>query len=318
MTASNHVPTPSVFVELERYLAELVDPNECEYYDATSHFYSEFGCDFEARLVSNTYNVPDEELVEGSLRYHGHPFEFVTFGWQGTDAIQYGHVVHTLELDQGDYPAGCYAPGDIVTWLADSTKQALEVLLAAGTSQSTQETCDALCRRLSLTPDFAHVVPPGSEARPLPPPEAPPGWRFERSDDGIGILAEEKHWCAPLALPKRKTDLSANIQAAKQHCARGKYATALCVLKHAYHHHVYQTREVAAWMADCYHSLGRDFLVRRVESYLKLHLRVKKTGRGFDILRDDMCVGKWIDGALADVVADHIDPNEVAELVKRA
>jgi hypothetical protein len=324
LTASTHVPTPAIFAELERYLAELLDPTVYEHYDATSHFYSEFGCEFEASLVANTYHLPPDELVSASLNYHGHPFEFVAFAWQGGDAIQYGHVIHTLELAHADadFVAGCYAPGEPVTWLGDNTKHALENLIATnGTSHGTDEARAALCQRLSLSPVFNGALPPGLEqpSVPLPPPAAPSGWHFESCEDGIGVLAEGRYWGATLALPNRKDDVSSCIQVAKRHHARGEYASALFVLKHAYHHNVYQTREVAAWMADCYDALGRDFLVRRVQAYLQLHLRVKKVGQGFDVLRGDKHVGIWVDGELTEVAADEtVDAFEVAQLVTRA
>jgi len=141
--------------------------------------------------------------------YSGVPFEFVPFGWQGGDALQYGHLVHAPELGQIDYPVGSFSPSDDtgVWWLGDDTRAGIQNLLSANLRVAQEDpdwggTVDdflgdealvALCERFAfqLVPTIDPDVTRGGRSDRRIAPLVPPGWLFKPTRNGVGVLAPE-------------------------------------------------------------------------------------------------------------------------------
>ena len=83
-------PFPPRIVEMARWVRARTSRGE-PYIEPLAHL----GFDFDAGLTARVCRTKEQSHYFG---YHGLPFEFLTFGWQGGDALQYGYLVHAPEL----------------------------------------------------------------------------------------------------------------------------------------------------------------------------------------------------------------------------
>jgi hypothetical protein len=224
-----------------------------------------------------------------SLTYVGTPFEFIAFGWQGGDALQYGHLVHAPELGESEFPVGSFSPADDagVRWLGDDTRSGIQNLLSANLRIAEEDpdwggsvdeylgddALVALCSRfaLQMTAAADRVITEGgrSERRIVPP--VPPGWRFEATQNGVGVLAPEASFARspPLLAYDFQRDLEPFLERAGRYLDGGHPASALCQLYGV--HHTASTsgdREALLLMRRCYESLGRPLMAERVATHL--------------------------------------------------
>ncbi|MFD1539241.1 hypothetical protein [Nonomuraea guangzhouensis] len=183
------------------------------------------------------------------------------------------------ELDLDDHPCVSFAPvDDHAVWLGDNTKQALENLLvgsmaswkAWGRTQGQPSPADdprwtELCRALGLHPGIGSPdITAGARSSRAIRPTVPLGWRYESTDDGIGVLAEAAAF-APIAVEIVPSwDDDEHIAHARDLLAAGYPASALCVLKA-----LYPDRAAVETMRDAYQALGRTLHVERAEAWLR-------------------------------------------------
>jgi|SRR5215471_18704099 len=217
--------------------------------------------------------------------YSGVPFEFVPFGWQGGDALQYGHLVHAPELGQIDYPVGSFSPADDtgVWWLGDDTRAGIQNLLSANLRVAQEDpdwggTVDdflgdealvALCERFAfqLVPTIDPDVTRGGRSDRRIAPLVPPGWLFKPTRNGVGVLAPEASFASlpPLLAYDHQGDLQPFLDRARGYLQAAQPGSALCQL-YEVHRAGAATAEYEALilMQRSYEQLGRPLLAERV------------------------------------------------------
>jgi hypothetical protein len=213
------------------------------------------------------------------LTYDNQPIEIIPFGREGGDALHYGWAVLAPELDLDDHPCVSFAPVDgHAVWLGDNTRQALENLLvgrvanwrswdaAREPSPAGRRSWAALCEALDLRPNLdTPPVTEGARSTRLLDPPVPPGWLYQPTDDGIGVLSE-KAAVAPFDVEYDALGPTEELVAeARRLLDAGYPADALCVLKDAV-----SGPGVMEAMRDAYEALGRTLHVERAETWLRL------------------------------------------------
>jgi hypothetical protein len=212
------------------------------------------------------------------LGYDGQPIEIVPFGWEGV--VHYGWAVLAPELDLDDHPCVSFAPGDDhAVWLGDNTKQALENLLVGRVanwstwgeegerSPAGRRSWAALCSALDLHPRLSSpdVTEGARSNRPIRP-AVPPGWLYQETGDGIGVLTEATA-VAPFDVEVDSLrPAEENVAQARELLAAGYAADALCVLKDSA-----PGPEVMRTMREAYQALGRTLHVERADAWLRMH-----------------------------------------------
>jgi hypothetical protein len=220
---------------------------------------------------------PPQDPIE--LTYDHQPVEIIPFGREGGDALHYGWAVLAPELDLDDHPCVSFAPIDgHAVWLGDNTKQALENLLVGRVanwqewgapnepSPASRRSWAALCEALDLHPnlDSSEITPGARSSRDIDPP-VPPGWLYQPTEDGIGVLTEQTA-VAPFDVeidPRRPVEET--VAEARKLLRAGYPADALCLLKDAP-----PGIGTMQAMRDTYAALGRTMHVERAEIWLRL------------------------------------------------
>lgn len=279
---------PSAFVALREFLLDGFDPPTVGDYAyevscRNQHIWKKCQSFFCGDIDIDVFGLALDTVSEpaGELYYDNQPIEFVPFGWNGGDGLQYGWAVLAPELDLDDQLCVSFAPVDEhAVWLGDNTKQALENLLVgevAGWEEwSRQEgkpspaddpRWTVLCHALGLNPEIGspHITA-GARSTRMIRPMVPPGWRYEPMGDGIGVLAEATAF-APGALKlEPEWYEEEHIAEAQRLLTEGYPASALCVLKATY-----PEREVMQTMREAYRALGRMMHVERADLWLRYH-----------------------------------------------
>lgn len=245
-----------------------------------------------AGLTAFLEGRPEPETVR-ELLYAGHPFEVIPFAWNGGDALVYALLIHDLEAPPAFVS---YAPSDDPdgpVWLADDAPSALQHLMAvslrdvalhaqgeAWAEEARVETAAAV-NELSRALDLSVIEPPddlteGARSTRFVEFEVPDGWTFEPCNDIVGVLAPTAAFAPELLDPDedqaRPFDEAHELAQANELLARGFPASALAVARNVYLETAYSgSRGVPAArvMQRAYEALGRDFLVRRVDAYVR-------------------------------------------------
>ena len=245
------------------------------------------------------FDPDDDLLIQLGLNADGRrspfdypcmPFEFVPFGWAGSDALQYGHLMHAPERGEGDFPVGSFSPADDsgVWWLGNDTRDAIQNFLSANLRIAAEDpewvgsvddyvgdrSLVTLCAKLGfqLEPAADNVITHGGRSQRRIVPAVPEGWHFEPTPNGVGVLAPETSFDFSLSHLKYdyQSDLNPFLDRARVHLERRHPASAL---RQLYEVHgaasLEGNRGAIALMKDAYQSLGRPFLVSRVETYLR-------------------------------------------------
>ncbi|WP_203899659.1 hypothetical protein [Virgisporangium aliadipatigenens] len=242
----------------------------------------------EERLFDPTPEDADPRELGGAPQ----PVEIVPFGWAGGGGIHYGWVVLAPELDLDDFPCVFYAALDgVAYWLGDNTRQAFENLLLGrvaewecdyfgqrGRSPAPYDTPQwtALCEALALRPDLSLAVrearresdeigPDARSARRIRP-TAPPGWRYEPTRDGIGVLAPESAFDPASADDECLPTIDMKIDRASALLAAGHPASALHLLRND-ELNDYLDEELTR---QAYLALGRTMHADRLDVWLRL------------------------------------------------
>lgn len=264
---------PVVFDALRAFVLDGYDPEDgLEVYEVAWEKCGSLLCgDLDTVLLDSSPDISDPP----ELGYQNQPMEIVPFGHNGGDGLHYGWAVLAPELDLDDHPCVSFAPvDDHAVWLGDNTKQALESLLvgsmaswqAWGRTQGQTSPADdprwtELCRALGLRPDIGSPdITAGARSSRAIRPTVFPGWRYEPTDDGIGVLAEAAAF-APIVSSWDDDEVIAH---ARELLAAGYPASALCVLKAPY-----PDREAVETMRDAYQALGRTLHVERAAAWLR-------------------------------------------------
>jgi hypothetical protein len=232
---------------------------------------------YPATDIDDPDNPWDRDAAE--LMYTNQPIEIIPFSWNGGDGLHYGWAVLAPELDPDDHPCVSFAPVDeSACWLGDQTGQALENLLVGAVAnweewhreQGYPSPADdprwaTLCRALDLHPEVGSPdITAGARSKHAIRPTVPPGWRYEPTGDGIGVLAD-----ASAFAPHQEAagwDRDTNLAQARRYLADGYPASALCMLKDTY-----SDREVMQTMRKAYQALGRALHVERTDIWLRHH-----------------------------------------------
>jgi hypothetical protein len=269
---------PAAFVALRDHILSDHEPGT----DVFDHAWRRVGMFFCGDLTTNLLTgEPDDRPTHPELIYHYQPVEIVPFCRAGVDALHYGWAVLAPELDLDDQPCVSFAPvDDEACWLGDTTHQALENLLtghllgwAAWGRAEVEPSPDidprwrALCDTLGLRP----VAEPGDITAGARSPRAlrpvvPPGWHYEPSVDGVGVLAPAAAFAPdPIDLVDWH-DVDERIATGRQLISAGHPASAVEVLK-SRHPEPADMRV----LRDAYRALGRDLHVERAEIWLDRH-----------------------------------------------
>lgn len=218
--------------------------------------------DIDATLLGMPTESGDPRGLCRELAYHFQPIEILPFCWNGGDGLHYGWAVLAPELDADDYVCVSFAPvDDEAAWLGDDTREALENLLvgrladwtAHGREQGLMspvedERWTAVCCALDLRPDIGFgQITPGARSERLIRPKVPLGWRYEPTEDGIGVLAESSAFAPETVRVDSPWDFDNYRPLARRFLADGFPGTALCVLKSlSYYDHAIDARGIPA------------------------------------------------------------------------
>jgi hypothetical protein len=205
------------------------------------------------------------------------------------DALQYGHLVHAPELGASDFPVGSFSPADDagVRWLGDDTRDGIQNLLSANLRLAEEdpdwggsvedflgdEALVALCARFAFRMTVATdgVVTGGGRSERRIVPQVPPGWRFEATKNGVGVLAPEPAFARspPLLAYGYERELRPFLERAASYLDGGHPASALCQLHEIQPKaSVSGDREPLLLMQRCYERLGRPVMAERVATHL--------------------------------------------------
>jgi hypothetical protein len=268
---------PGAFGALAEFLMEGLDPGDPDVWRYASWIDrgGDLFCgDIDPGLLGMPQAGDDPRALCGELAYSFQPLEILPFCWNGGDALHYGWAVLAPELDADDHPCVSFAPGDEhALWLGDNTKEALENLLV-GAGQADDDPRQAeVCSALGLRPDFgSSQIRPGARSHRQLGPRTPPGWRFEPTLDGIGVLAPAEAFAPGTIRVDDPQDFEDHLPVARQFLTDGYPGSALCVLKSLAPY----GREIVESMRDAYQLLGRALHVERAELWLQLHPAVEQ------------------------------------------
>jgi hypothetical protein len=276
---------PATFVALAAFLMDGLDPEDPDVWSYASWMDrgGDLFCgDISASLLGEPPGSDDPQIRCGELGYSFQPLEILPFCWNGGDGLHYGWAVLAPELDADDHVCVSFAPGDDqACWLGDNTKEALENLLVGamanwttrGREQGLASPAEdarwaAVCRALDLRPDIGSPrITPGARSKQAIRPEIPPGWRYESTDDGIGVLAPAAAFAPGTVRVKDPWDSDEYLPQARRFLADGYPASALCVLKSLMSY----DRATVQLMREAYEQLGRELHAERAELWLRLH-----------------------------------------------
>ena len=210
--------------------------------------------------------------------------ELFEFAGNGGDGHMFGYVVHAPELQETDYPLAELYPGDpdslryfgrytvtgFSNYLADTFLYNLPKSFSFWKLDKIVALLDAdpsLRERLQaygLDPDQAHQNPIDCEEGKAPV-KVPRDWTFKPSYDGIGVLAPTSLFDENISY-ERETIRGSDYRFTASECIRkGKYATALLLLRDGYHTGIdrLHDREINLLMSEAYEFLDRPLLAQR-------------------------------------------------------
>jgi hypothetical protein len=266
---------PDAFVALRAYILDGSDTTDV-FMTAWRKVESFFCGDL------HPYLLADGPASHVELGYHYQPVEIVPFCRAGVDGLHYGWAVLAPELDLDDQLCVSFAPVDEdACWLGDTTHEALENLLAGhllsweewnrashGESPPDHDPrWSALCAALGLHPVAgANGITAGARStRPIRP-VVPPGWRYEPSVDGIGVLAPASAFAPGPVEPTDWDDLDERTALARRLLADGHPASVVDLLKSDH-----PERSDMLLMREAYRVLRRDLHVERAGIWLDHH-----------------------------------------------
>jgi hypothetical protein len=274
---------PAIFVALVEFLMDGLDPEDPDVWRYASWMDrgGDLFCgDISSNLLGRPPRGDDPLTLCGELSSAFQPLEIIPFCWNGGDALHYGWAVLAPELDAEDHMCVSFAPGDDrAVWLGDTTKEALENLLVGSmanwtswgrrqglASPAEDERWVAVCRALGLRPEIGtRRITAGARSKRAIRPEVPPGWRYEPTGDGIGVLAPVSAFAPGTFRMDRAWD--DELAWARRFLADGHPGSALCVLKSL----PFYDRETVRLMREAYGRLGRDLHAERAELWLRLN-----------------------------------------------
>jgi hypothetical protein len=221
---------------------------------------------------------PGHRFAHGELGYRYQPVEIVPFCRGGVDGLHYGWAVLAPELDLADQVCVSFAPvDDDACWLGDTTHEALENLLAGHLLSWRQWNRDgepppdedprwrAVCDALGLHP-VGDGITAGARSDRAIRPVVPPGWHYEPSVDGIGVLAPASAFAPVPVEPENWDDVEERTTLARRLLADGHPASVVDLLKSTA-----PERSDLLLMRDAYRALRRDLHVERATIWLDRH-----------------------------------------------
>ncbi len=266
--------------------ASLADEDFGEYFDFMFEFW------FSDKIL--TGETVEDANDYGYFGYNTVPIEFFHFAGTGVAGIALGFVIHAPEIEVSDYPIGEFYPaGSGVYCLGETTRNAFEFMLARSlqwnsveykTKHYGEEVSDktlncfklaeeearqkifALSKLLNVNPNTI-VIPENYGNRQIVP-KIPQDWRFEATQDGIGVLAHQSKF-SPIfnysQVPKFN-DLDEELKFIKQILQQGFPATALWIIREKYFTGSFERpfAEIAELWAKIYEALNRPLLAKRV------------------------------------------------------
>lgn len=139
-------------------------------------------------------------LTRNDFRYGGKtPPEVFVFGSTGCDGVHYGCINHAPELGTDDLPVGHCSPTDseAIYLVGTDTKAAIEARLWSKIEYDGDERdlVMAYGKELGVTPSqqrFDQQYIDGNGAPIIP--HVPSGWVHVKTADGIGVLADKRHF----------------------------------------------------------------------------------------------------------------------------
>lgn len=193
---------PRAFVPLLQIALEATNK---DYFDELRFLtYYGFRLDFDSAIASI---LPKSALryTKPSLpsRYPQSLPEYFVFGWLGADGVSYGYLVHAPELNLEDYPIVEEQPmvNDGLVPFGDNTSLGIEGIFSQELRYWEMRGEAAEDSRIRNMPKIQQVaerygITPSVEKAPdykkRYRPTVPAGWRFEATEDGVGVLAPER------------------------------------------------------------------------------------------------------------------------------
>jgi len=216
-------------------------------------------------------------LADQSDAHPGTPPELFLIGRTGMDGVTCGCVLHDDRL-AGDPPLAMFDPGQLRgDYLGLDTRRSLGALMGIQLAQRDpgDDSHDPLqvIAQMGFDPD---ELPP---EQPLGlRPRTPPGWKLAMTADGLGVMAETKHFAPGQPFDDdpesfESLDVADYLARARAAIADGYAATALWHLRNGYTFWAAKRmpEELTAAMVEVYKLLGRTRLVERLETAITLH-----------------------------------------------
>jgi len=132
-------------------------------------------------------------LTRNDFRYGGKtPPEVFVFGHMACDGVHYGYINHAPELESDDLPVGYCSPMDseAISFVGADIRTAIEALLWSKIQydEDKRDMVMAVGKELGITLsqerfDSQYIIP-----------RVPSGWLHAMTADGIGVLAEKRHF----------------------------------------------------------------------------------------------------------------------------
>jgi len=236
--------------------------------------------DLEAALGA-FLSIGEEEWLAPAWRDHATPYhtwqpEFFEVLRTGMDGISQGFVVHAPELEREEWPVFEDDPswsGRPLTFLGETLPVALEMLVAHDEVWEPRDT-DLIANADYVS--LASAMELSLERKTLFRrtnsddcfvPDVPPGWRFEKCADMIGVLAPAATFCEEGVQP----ELSAAVIRARGLLERGFAGSALLLVRNAFHEAgaAEEPKDLLEAWADSYAALGRPLLERVVRKRIR-------------------------------------------------
>jgi hypothetical protein len=127
-----------------------------------------------------------------------------------------------------------------------------------------------LCAALDLRPDVERTdVTRGARTERVLAPRVPNGWRFEPTDDGVGVLAPASAFASGPFTTDGLDSEASTVARAKEHLAASHPASALLTVKNG----VYEDalNPLVELAREAYLALGRAALAQRASAWLEAH-----------------------------------------------
>jgi hypothetical protein len=202
-------------------------------------------------------------VADRSSRYESTPPELFPFGHTGVDGDHYGYLVHAPELQVDDYPVCHYCPmdSDGIIVKGVGTFDGLAFIISFWAKSELHPAGRKWAAAMKKTHRKRQAELDVEDAIPIPR-----DWHFQKSSDGVGVLAHKTLFSADgVTTLDRYGPVESYVCAAEGAIRQGHLATALYYLREGYWHRwTEHPMLLCELMCKVYERLGRECLAEVV------------------------------------------------------